>query len=229
LSYGFCFIGFLKARKAGFRGVFALWSPSEGDDGYQERPDVPAEDLRWRPLRFAELEKIQKNCILTSFSLSAKEEVVPGKRRIKIPEIVRDIRSRITDSELMEKYSLSAKGLEGLFKTILDAGIMQSSEIYGRLPSYDHSVDLEDLRSLPRRDLELRIHLFDQTQPQVRGLLSDLTEKGFRVREVEAKVAEVRTFVIPADELFPIDPIVLEARCRWVKKETGGSSVAGLK
>ncbi len=72
------------------------------------------------------------------------------QRKIKAAEVVQDIHNGMSDSGLMDKYRLSAKGLQNLFKQILDARILQPSELYGRSPSCDHWVLLENLRSVPR-------------------------------------------------------------------------------
>ncbi len=41
---------------------------------------------------------------------------------------------------------------------------------------------------------------------------------------------EVKTFVIPANDFFETDPIVFEARCRWVSpKESDADSIGGFQ
>lgn len=74
------------------------------------------------------------------------EPVVP-KPRVKAAEAVRDIRSGMSDAELMEKYSLSSKGLESLFRKLVQAGEIMQAELDQRLlgTHSSHYVDLDTL------------------------------------------------------------------------------------
>ena len=42
---------------------------------------------------------------------------------------------------------------------------------------------------------------------------------GLKIKGVSVKIGEVKTFVVPADQLLVISPIVFEATCRWVRRE----------
>jgi len=53
-------------------------------------------------------------------------------RTINARDIARDIKAGMSDAELMEKYKISAKGLESLFSKLAKAGLMTESEISGR-------------------------------------------------------------------------------------------------
>ncbi len=64
-------------------------------------------------------------------------------RTIKAIEAVRCIRSGMTDAELMERFKLSAKGLQVLFERLVTAGIMDRSEFVQRV-SLSHSSILID-------------------------------------------------------------------------------------
>ena len=55
-----------------------------------------------------------------------------NKRIIQARDIVRDVRSGMTDTELMEKYELSAKGLESAFTKLVNSGTMTVGEVYGQ-------------------------------------------------------------------------------------------------
>ena len=49
-------------------------------------------------------------------------------------EALADIRSGLSDSELSEKYSLSAVGLQSLFSKLLAAGLITEAELSTRKP-----------------------------------------------------------------------------------------------
>jgi hypothetical protein len=69
------------------------------------------------------------------------------KRTINANEIVKDIRSRMTDLQLMSKYMLSERGLESVMKKLLEAKLITKAEVYWRPLEYDDTVSL-DLGSL---------------------------------------------------------------------------------
>ncbi len=55
---------------------------------------------------------------------------------------VRDVRSGMHDFDLMEKYRLSAKGLQSLFDHLVKAGLMEQAEFDRRMPSFDETVEI---------------------------------------------------------------------------------------
>jgi hypothetical protein len=57
------------------------------------------------------------------------------KRTIKAKDIVKDIRSGMTDSQLMNKHGLSSKGLQSIFKKLINANAMKVQEIFNRAPA----------------------------------------------------------------------------------------------
>ncbi|MFC1836738.1 hypothetical protein ACFL2Q_18770, partial [Thermodesulfobacteriota bacterium] len=61
----------------------------------------------------------------------------PKKTRIRAEEAVRDIRTGVTDEDMMEKYSLSAKGLSSLFRKLVAAQEIDQSELDTRKLSFE--------------------------------------------------------------------------------------------
>ncbi len=52
-----------------------------------------------------------------------------AKKTINVKAIVADIKAGMNNAALMEKYQLSEKGLQSLFKKLMDAGALKSSEL----------------------------------------------------------------------------------------------------
>lgn len=152
-----------------------------------------------------------------------------AERKIKAGDIVRDIRSRMSDADLMEKYQLSAAGLQSLFKQILAGGVMQPFEIYGRAPSYDHAVILENNRDLPRTTVFFHLPIMRKARADVTGRVQDITEQGLRASGIQADEGETVTLVIPAQDVFMVDTVELEAVCRWTRSDETGAPVAGFE
>ncbi len=65
---------------------------------------------------------------------------------IKLTTVMKDMRSGATDSDLMEKYHLSARGLQSLLEHLVFSGIMKQIEVDQRLSSSDSTVDVHGLR-----------------------------------------------------------------------------------
>ena len=72
------------------------------------------------------------------------------KPRIKARDAVRDIRSGMTDSELMEKYGLSAKGLQSVFLKLLEAKAITHAEMNQRRAIYH---DITVVQQIDARDI----------------------------------------------------------------------------
>ena len=54
---------------------------------------------------------------------------MPSKRTINAKEIVSDIRSGMTNRQLMDKYNVSLDKLHNTFKQLLDAHAIERSEL----------------------------------------------------------------------------------------------------
>ena len=65
------------------------------------------------------------------------------KRTINAKEVVRDIRSHMTDEELMAKNRLSARGLQSVLRKLLEAKLITQSEFDWRPVDYDDTVFLD--------------------------------------------------------------------------------------
>jgi len=65
---------------------------------------------------------------------------------IKLTTVMQDIRSGATDSVLMDKYHLSARGLQSLLEHLVFSGIMKQVEVDQRISTVDSTVDVHGLR-----------------------------------------------------------------------------------
>jgi hypothetical protein len=63
-------------------------------------------------------------------------------RTVSAHEAARDLRSGVSDADLMKKYRLSSKGLQSLFGQLLDTGVVSQHDLDGRMPWTDHTVDV---------------------------------------------------------------------------------------
>ncbi len=63
-----------------------------------------------------------------------------AKRKIAAREVISDLRSGMSNQELMVKYSLSCKALRYVFKRLVEDGFMTEMEFYERTDLTESSV-----------------------------------------------------------------------------------------
>jgi hypothetical protein len=153
-----------------------------------------------------------------------------AKRRIPANELANDIRMGMSNAEVMKKYRLSQVGLASVFRKLVQAGVMEKSELQRRMEPGDDTADLDQMRNLARCYPVVTLPVIDLTDLRREGYVRDLTEKGLQVAGIHAKVDETKSLLIQADALSNVLPFTLEARCKWVKEgNTEDLSVSGFE
>jgi len=64
------------------------------------------------------------------------------KRKVTAREILRDVRSSLRDQDILEKYTLSAQGLQSVFHKLVNAGVVIQGQLENRAPISERTVDL---------------------------------------------------------------------------------------
>jgi hypothetical protein len=150
-------------------------------------------------------------------------------QRLEPPEILGDIRSGMTDFELMEKHDLSPKGLQRAFDELIQAGVIDQTELDSRFSAYD-SVTVQSLRNMPRYFLAVAVDVYELGHPETRGILRDITEKGVGIVGIKIKPGILKTFTIPSENFIDEGPILFDAKCVWSTPETWDQeAVAGFQ
>ena len=93
------------------------------------------------------------------------------KRVINAREIIHDVRSGMTDGELMKKYRLSSMGLQSAFSKLLNSRLLTVDEIYGQPHRDDenNTVIIDDPRNVPSRFLTISVPLYEKSRAEMRG------------------------------------------------------------
>jgi hypothetical protein len=154
-----------------------------------------------------------------------------AKRKIVAKSLVNDIRAGFSNLELMEKYSLSSKGLLSAFNKLIASQAMEEDELEGRVPTFDDTVDINHAREFPRCYPALGLPIYDEEDSEAEYHVVDLTEKGVQVRGIAAKVGDKKSLVIKAGGLDQrIKPCVFDAECRWLREDHKKEiSIAGFE
>jgi hypothetical protein len=152
------------------------------------------------------------------------------KREAKIAQLANDIRSGMSDEELMEKYKTSSDALQKVFRKLVDMGAITSEEIDNRLRPFADSAFFRKMRELPRNFLVFPIPIHELGKyPEVAGMVRDITEKGLGVREIVTSIGETKTFTIIPNEMIPGEALTFQAVCRWSDTDEDGEPCAGFE
>lgn len=153
------------------------------------------------------------------------------KRSVRQELFLDDLRSGMTDQQLMERYRLTPRGLGTVFRNLVNADLMSFRELIRRSTGQLNLPEMvAELRILSRKQLEFLIPITEWEKPENTGLVYDISDDGVGTRGLQVKTHEIKTLMIPADDYFKSDPIVFEGVCRWVKEhENRWESAAGFR
>jgi uncharacterized protein (DUF433 family) len=157
------------------------------------------------------------------------------KKGINVREIVDDIRSAATESQLMEKHGLSSRGLQSTFWKLAYSKVLTWDELLGLYPTLDDSVTLRRIRKWTRSYPIFSIGVYEQGKPHNKGKIRDLSEFGVGTLGIRAQVGERKMLVLVPDEIMKLKPFSLEAECKWsdcagaTPACTAGFQVSGIE
>jgi uncharacterized protein (DUF433 family) len=159
-----------------------------------------------------------------------QSEVISGTQRIKIREVVQDIKSGMSDADLMQKYHVAREVLQSLFKKLLDLKAINRTMLFGEVGLQCDTVVPENVRSLHRYLLDLEIPVYEAGFPETQGRIHDISEKGVGTRGLPARVNEVNTLVVLGDAFGVVEPFEFDAVCRWCQlDQVRGEWTAGYQ
>ena len=153
------------------------------------------------------------------------------KTRIRSRDLIRDIRSGKTASELMGKYRISSKGLRSAFRKLLNRGAITQGELDARLNLYGVAAGATGLRKVPRKRISKCLWAYDACDPFEASPIRDISEKGVCIDGIRTKIGETKTFMVRLGVLERHSTFIFEAKCRWTggEAEHDGELIAGFE
>ena len=142
-----------------------------------------------------------------------------SRAKISAAEFVQDLRSGLTSCELMDKYSLTARELDGVLAQIKKA-FADPAELYGRSAPNGVDEKTTKFRFLRRHKIDLPVLVYESKDPKIRGEVRDISEKGIRIQKMDIKLHEIKSLIVLANEYFSIAPFGFQAQCRWTSPTT---------
>ncbi len=85
----------------------------------------------------------------------------------------------------------------------------------------------DERRQAPR--VPYMVSIYDLRRLHVEGTVRDISETGFGVRGIKAAVGEVKTFIIPVEEVVDIDALIFAGICRWTSTDLDGQWLTGFE
>ena len=86
------------------------------------------------------------------------------------------------------------------------------------------------IRQLPRHYTVMPVTIHDVSNPEVKGLVQDITGKGVGVERIASRIYEIKTLVISVDDYDGIVPFGFQAQCRWAELDhKSGEYLAGFE
>ena len=144
------------------------------------------------------------------------------KRKIKAKDIVNDIREGMNDAQLMDKHKLSSKGLQSVFKKLIDVKAIKPREVFNRDPSPgDDTADVASVRLISRDFMEPLLPICDADDPKNMGTITDITEKGLGIRGIQVqKPARPKRLYFSQTDFFLLARSLFRPNAVGSKKET---------
>jgi hypothetical protein len=153
------------------------------------------------------------------------------KRTIKANDIIRDLRSGMTVSQLMDKYRISLKALRFIFRRLLNAGAITNDELTAQAALYRDAAHLKGVRKWLRTTANFPVRIYDSGSPFTTGYVLNISEKGICVKGIKSAAGEVKNLIVRSGAFGEGHSFVLEGKCRWVNTEqlSGKEWVAGFE
>jgi hypothetical protein len=136
--------------------------------------------------------------------------------RIAIAQIVDDIRSGLSDEEIIDKHGFPSKAYKKILKVLVLRGAIPHEDLYRDSAMYRDIVDIFASRRTRRIPVPLGVRVFEDKTHQ-KGFLRDISEIGLRVAGINAKLGEIMHLRMPLEEFSWDRPIEFQAVCRWGK------------
>lgn len=154
---------------------------------------------------------------------------VPSKLVINIHQIAEDIRSGLTETQLMQKYHLSPRGLGWVSMTLVTSGTIALQEIYDNLNTSYEDLVPDKLRQTRRYPISFNCTAYEPDNPGVVGKVRDISENGLGIMGLKADMGDAKTLIIPGDEFGEFTSFTFDSTCRWITKDPNGVFVAGFE
>jgi hypothetical protein len=152
------------------------------------------------------------------------------KVNLNVNEFVQDMRDLKTDTELMDKHGLDARGLRNAFDKLIEMKLLTYQELDERYRKAHEAPKNADMRVEQRNYLCFLVPVLERGNQDKPGRLIDVTETGLQVAGIPSEIGKKAVFTIHTDAFPLIKPFDVDVICRWVgQKDEDGEFAAGYE
>ncbi|MGO9121903.1 MAG: hypothetical protein ACLQPD_30360 [Desulfomonilaceae bacterium] len=149
-------------------------------------------------------------------------------RTLNLVAILADIRSGMSRSDLLKKYTLTEEMLRQVVQKLLAAEGKRSA-FDGPETVIDEPAEFLATRELVRHEVDFDLPVYEAQRPDIVGTVRDVSEEGISVKGIEASRGNIKTLVVLADQLGQFSSFEFKGYCRWAFTDSvDGSCVAGF-
>ncbi len=143
-------------------------------------------------------------------------------RSIKAGAVVRDIRSGMRIDTLMDKYRITSKGLRDLFRKLVSADVVSTTELDERKNLYESTPGNKGIRRYPRKRVDPPLRIYEEGDPFKGGFVHDISESGLRTKGITVVEGQIKNFIVRSNDFHGQGvSLVFGAKCRWADKNAG--------
>jgi hypothetical protein len=122
-----------------------------------------------------------------------------------------ELRHEVESGEFMDKTKISAKEVfDDIRSGIGDVALMKKFKLSEK-----------GLRSLYKK--------LSDNDPETHGRISDIAEKGLKIKGITARTGDVKTLVVQEEPFGEFASFTFNAECRWSAPDAQGSMVTGFE
>jgi uncharacterized protein (DUF433 family) len=135
-------------------------------------------------------------------------------RTLNLLTILADIRSGMTRSDLLEKYTLTDKTLRQVVQKLIAAEGKRSA-FDGPETVIEEPADFLATGEFVRHEVDFDLPVYEAYRPEIIGKVRDVSEEGISVTGIEASRGDFKNLVVVADDLGQFSSFEFEGYCRW--------------
>jgi hypothetical protein len=136
------------------------------------------------------------------------------KRKISAKEILLDINSGMSTSDLMEKHRVSELGLKRALDKLSKARLISDKRLKPLLADLSAVEETDKSRQEVECHTIVRLPIYDLDDIEAVGDIIEITENNVRVVGIDAGLGDTKTFLVQTDNVSTeIPPLSFDAEC----------------
>jgi hypothetical protein len=154
------------------------------------------------------------------------------ERRRRAENILADFKSGMTPHEIAERNHFRAENFQKILNDVERVAFYYPRELGVDSGRHQAQLEFEERRRLFRVHSPVLVtKIYAVTDPELPGLILDLSEGGLRTQGLQGHLEEKKSFFFAIGDCRETEPIRFDCRCRWTTSRDAprGVPVAGFE